>query len=198
MSSLTLASSRRPSLGDILPTGRRHVPRHPLAIDVVVRDVWQRCSHPNAPSSRRELGPVVRSLTDRTGAEAASAAVNSADARAVTDCRQKIERNTRSGLVVAAVAAAETKPNLIGDEVRKIGPSCDGDMTEAKRRRHGEERDPRGTASERGSGTSRLPPVGGRISGRDRDRGAPGQPKGRRAPRPRDPRHHSDGAIWRW
>ena len=84
----------------------------------------------------------MRPLTGGAGAEVGRT-VTSADARAVTDCRQKIEQITGSGLFGAAVAAAEKKPDVIGDEVRKMGPSCDGDMTEAKRRRNGEERDPR-------------------------------------------------------
>jgi hypothetical protein len=106
MSALTLASSRRLPLGDILQRLAVMSPCHLLAIDVVVRDVWQRCMSESAPPRRRELRTTGAPPAPRAGCRTT---VISADARAVTDCRQKLERITRSGLFGAAVAAAEKK-----------------------------------------------------------------------------------------
>jgi hypothetical protein len=111
MSSLTLASSRRLPLGDILQRLAVMSPCHLVAIDVVVRDVWQRCSGPSDPPRRRELQPVARPPA-RVGGGPAVRTTTGADAAAVEDFRQKLERIVRSGLFRAAVAAAGKKQDV--------------------------------------------------------------------------------------
>jgi hypothetical protein len=94
MASLTLASSRRLPLGDILQRLAGLAPCHLAAIDVVVQDVWEPCTCQRAPP-RHGLPPVSK---HRPGP---------ADAATLEDCRQTRARIVRSELFRAAVTARD-------------------------------------------------------------------------------------------
>jgi hypothetical protein len=124
MSPLTLASSRRLPLGDILQRLAGLAPCHLAAIDVVVRDVWEQCTPSSAPR-RHGLRPVARPFDRVDGAPAVRTDTRAVDAAALEDCRQTLERIVRSELFRAAVTAAEqdrtetwptTSPKGLNDE----------------------------------------------------------------------------------
>jgi hypothetical protein len=95
MASLTLASSRRLPLGDILQRLAGLAPCHLAAIDVV-RDVWEQCTRHRA-RPRHGLQPISQPFDPAWAADAAT----------LEDCRQTRARIVRSELFRASVTAAD-------------------------------------------------------------------------------------------